>query len=76
MLKEEYIFFDQIMIFNEDYCLLTISSSYSPELGLKTLGNIYEQTALWQHYHNTIKAAQAMNVESDLIKNGMKQSTS
>ncbi|KAK8892623.1 hypothetical protein M9Y10_029862 [Tritrichomonas musculus] len=68
MLKEECTFFDQIMVYNEDYGRLVTSPAYSPEHGPRTPGNTYEQAVLWQHYNNTIRAAQALNVDSDLIQ--------
>lgn len=67
MMKEECKFFDQIMVYNEDYDRLVTSPAYSPEHGPRTPGNTYEQSVIWQHYHNTIRAAQALNVDSDLI---------
>lgn len=67
MMKEEAIFYDQIMVYNKVFDRLVSSPTYSPEQGPRTAGNAYEQELIWQHYHNTIKAAQILNVDKDLI---------
>ncbi|KAK8850298.1 hypothetical protein M9Y10_018427 [Tritrichomonas musculus] len=67
MMKEEATLYDQIMVYNKEYDRLVSSPTYSPEQGPRTNGNAYEQELIWQHYHNTIRAAQVLKVDSDLI---------
>ena len=46
---------------------LVSSPSYSPEHGPRTAGNTYEQTLIWQLYEDTIKAAETLGVDADLV---------
>ncbi|OHT17186.1 hypothetical protein TRFO_41230 [Tritrichomonas foetus] len=66
MMKECAIFYDQIMV-EDSTGRLVSSPTFSPEHGPRTNGNVYEQELIWQHYHNTIKSARILNVDSDLI---------
>ncbi|OHT06867.1 hypothetical protein TRFO_25044 [Tritrichomonas foetus] len=67
MMKEEAILYDQIMVEDKKYGRLVSSPTYSPEQGPRTNGNAYEQELIWQHYHNTIKAAKILNVDHELV---------
>lgn len=67
MMKRRMYYFDQIMVYNDIfYQRIVTSPTYSH--GPRTSGNTYEQTLLWQPYHNTIEAAQILNVDSNLIE--------
>ena len=68
MMKEEVTLYDQIMVYNKEYDRLVSSPTYSPEQGPRTNGNAYEQELIWQHYHNTIRAAEALQVDLDKIE--------
>lgn len=66
MMKEEAIFYDNILI-DDGTGHLVSSPSYSPEHGPRTAGNTYEQTLIWQLYEDTIKAAETLGVDVDLV---------
>ena len=66
MMKEEAIFYDNILI-DDGTGHLVSSPSYSPEHGPRTAGNTYEQTLIWQLYEDTIKAAETLGVDADLV---------
>ena len=66
MMKEEAIFYDNILI-DDGTGHLVSSPSYSPEHGPRTAGNTYEQTLIWQLYEDTIKAAETLGVDTDLV---------
>lgn len=66
MMKEEAIFYDQILV-DDGNGKLVSSPSYSPEHGPKTAGNTYEQTLIWQLYHDTIQAAQILGVDAENV---------
>lgn len=42
--------------------------SYSPENGPIANGVSYDQQFIWQHFENTIQAAQALGADADLVK--------
>ncbi len=67
IMKEEAIFYNQILIKNKEGKLVS-SPSYSPEHGPKTAGNTYEHALIWQLYEDTIKAAKILNTDFDKIK--------
>lgn len=67
MMKEEAILYDQMLVRDKDGKLVS-SPSYSPEHGPRTAGNTYEQSLIWQLYQDTIKAAETLNVDADLVK--------
>ncbi len=67
MMREEAIFYDQILIKDKDGKLVS-SPSFSPEHGPRTSGNTYEHSLIWQLYEDTIKAAKELNVDFDKVK--------
>ena len=51
----------------QDGTKLVSSPTYSPEHGSVTSGNTYEQTLIWQLYEDTIKAAEVLGTDADLV---------
>ncbi len=75
MLKEEAILYDQILVDSgvkitladgTESTRLVSAPTYSPEMGIRTLGNAYEQVLIWQLYEDAITAAKTLGVDSDL----------
>ena len=66
MMKEEAKLYDQMLVRDSDGKLVS-SPAYSPEHGPVTSGNTYEQTLIWQLYEDTIKAAEILGTDSDLV---------
>lgn len=66
MMKEEAVFYDQMLIDDGEGKLVS-SPSYSPEHGPRTSGNTYEQSLTWQLYEDVIKAAEIVG-ETDTEK--------
>lgn len=67
MMKEEAIFYDQILVRDADGKLVS-SPSYSPEHGPRTAGNTYEQSLIWQLYEDVITAAKTLGVDVELVE--------
>ena len=65
MLKEEAIFYNQILTEDKDGKLVS-SPSYSPEHGPYTAGNTYEHTLIWQLYEDAAKAAEVLGQDTEL----------
>ncbi len=77
MMKEETIFYDQILVDSgreitlpsgEKSTRLVSAPSYSSEHGPYTLGNVYDNVLIWQLYEDTIKAANELGVDGDLVE--------
>lgn len=66
MLKEETIFYAQIMRQDENGKWLS-TPAYSPEHGPRTNGNTYEQSLIWQLFTDTIAAAKLVGEDPQLI---------
>ena len=66
MMREEARLFDQMLVRESDGKRVS-SPSYSPELGPVTSGNTYEQTLIWQLYEDTIKAAEILGTDEELV---------
>ena len=66
MMKEEAKLYDQMLVRDSDRKLVS-SPAYSPEHGPVTSGNTYEQTLIWQLYEDTIKAAEVLGTDADLV---------
>lgn len=66
MMKEEAKLYDQMLVRDSDGKLVS-SPAYSPEHGPVTSGNTYEQTLIWQLYEDTIKAAEVLGTDADLV---------
>ena len=43
------------------------SPSYSPEHGPISIGNTYDQSLVWQLFHDFIQAAQELGLNEDLL---------
>ena len=67
MMKEEAIFYDQILVRDAEGKLVS-SPSYSPEHGPRTAGNTYEQSLIWQLYEDVITAAKTLGVDAKLVE--------
>ncbi len=48
---------------------LVSSPAYSPEHGPTTDGNVYEQVLIWQLFNDAIEAAQALNIDANIVGN-------
>ena len=66
MMKEEAKLYDRMLVRDSDGKLVS-SPAYSPEHGPVTSGNTYEQTLIWQLYEDTIKAAEVLGTDADLV---------
>ena len=66
MMKEEAKLYDQMLVRGEDGKLVS-SPAFSPEHGPVTNGNTYEQSLIWQLYEDTIKAAEVLGTDADLV---------
>mgnify|MGYP000523774082 FL=1 len=68
MLKEEATLYKQILREDPETGRLVTVPAYSPEQGPYTAGNTYEQSLIWQLYKDSIEAAEALDVDQDLVK--------
>ena len=68
MMREEAVYFDQILIEDPSTGRLLTAPAYSPEHGPYTMGNTYEQTLIWQLYEDTIAAAQRLGTDTDKVE--------
>ena len=66
MLKEETIFYSQIMRQDKNGKWLS-TPAYSPEHGPRTNGNTYEQSLIWQLFTDTITAAKLVCEDPQVI---------
>ena len=66
MMKEEAKLYDQMLVRGADGKLVS-SPAFSPEHGPVTNGNTYEQSLIWQLYEDTIKAAEVLGKDADLV---------
>ncbi len=75
MLKEEARLYDQLLVDSgveitlEDgsrSTRLVSAPTYSPEMGPYTLGNVYENTLIWQLYEDASAAADILGVDAEL----------
>ena len=66
MMKEEARLYDQMLVRDSDGKLVS-SPAYSPEHGPVTNGNTYEQSLIWQLYEDTIKAAEVLGKDAELV---------
>ena len=60
--------YESLLVFDEKNERLVFSPAQSPEQGTAGHGNAYEQELVWQHYNNTIRAAEILKVDGDLLK--------
>lgn len=68
MLREEAVYYDQILVWDEESQRMVSAPSYSPEHGPVTIGNTYEQSLIWQLYEDTITAAEILGVDADKVE--------
>ena len=66
MMKEEAKLYDQMLVRGADGKLVS-SPAFSPEHGPVTNGNTYEQSLIWQLYEDTIKAAEVLGKDAELV---------
>ncbi len=66
MLKECAEYFSKLLV--EHNGRLLTYPCFSPENGPRTMGNTYEQALLWQLYDDSIKSAEALNIDNELIE--------
>ena len=66
MMKEEAKLYDQMLVRGADGKLVS-SPAFSPEHGPVTNGNTYEQSLIWQLYEDTIKAAEVLGTDDELV---------
>ena len=66
MMKEEAKLYDRMLVPDSDGKLIS-SPAFSPEHGPITNGNTYEQTLIWQLYEDTIKAAEILGTDAELV---------
>lgn len=75
MMKEESILYSQLLVDSgvkitladgTESTRLVSAPAYSPEWGPRTLGNVYENTLIWQLYEDTITASEILGVDEDL----------
>lgn len=66
MMKEEAKLYDQMLVRGKDGKLVS-SPAFSSEHGPVTNGNTYEQSLIWQLYEDTIKAAEVLGTDGDLV---------
>ncbi len=65
MLLESARYFEALLV-EKDGRLLSVPC-FSPEHGPRTMGNTYEQSLLWQLFHDTLEAEEALGVDTELI---------
>ncbi|WP_455774031.1 glycosyl hydrolase family 95 catalytic domain-containing protein, partial [[Ruminococcus] lactaris] len=65
MMKEEAKLYDKMLV--EQNGKLVSSPAFSPEHGPVTNGNTYEQSLIWQLYEDTIKAAEVLGTDAELV---------
>lgn len=61
-------FWDKALYWSESQQRYVSSPSYSPENGPIVAGASYDQQFIWQHFENTIAAAEALGVDADLVQ--------
>ncbi len=66
MMKEQTLFYQQTLKQDADGKWVS-TPSYSPEHGPRTNGNTYEQTLVWQLFHDTILAAEIVGEDAAVI---------
>ena len=66
-MKEVANFWDEALYWSEYQQRYVSAPSYSPENGPIVNGASYDQQFIWQHFENTIQAAETLGVDADLI---------
>ena len=67
MLKETTKFWNSFLHYDKASDRWVSSPSYSPEHGTITIGNTFDQSLVWQLFHDCMEAANHLNVDQDLV---------
>ena len=66
-MKEVANFWNEALYWSEYQQRYVSAPSYSPENGPIVNGASYDQQFIWQHFENTIQAAETLGVDADLV---------
>lgn len=67
MLRETVRFWNTFLHEDKEAKRWVSSPSYSPEHGPISIGNTYDQSLIWQLFHDFIQAAQELKLDEDLL---------
>ena len=67
MLRETVRFWNDFLHKDQQAQRWVSSPSYSPEHGPISIGNTYDQSLIWQLFHDFIQAAQELELDEDLL---------
>ena len=67
MLRETIRFWNAFLHEDKEAKRWVSSPSYSPEHGPISIGNTYDQSLIWQLFHDFIQAAQELGLDADLL---------
>lgn len=67
MLRETVRFWNAFLHKDQQAQRWVSSPSYSPEHGPISIGNTYDQSLIWQLFHDFIQAAQELGLDADLL---------
>ena len=67
MLRETVRFWNAFLHEDQQAQRWVSSPSYSPEHGPISIGNTYDQSLIWQLFHDFIQAAQKLELDADLL---------
>ncbi len=67
MLRETVRFWNAFLHEDKEAQRWVSSPSYSPEHGPISIGNTYDQSLIWQLFHDFIQAAQELGLDADLL---------
>ena len=67
MLRETVRFWNDFLHEDRQAQRWVSSPSYSPEHGPISIGNTYDQSLIWQLFHDFIQAAQELELDADLL---------
>lgn len=67
MLRETVRFWNAFLHKDQQAYRWVSSPSYSPEHGPISIGNTYDQSLIWQLFHDFIQAAQELGLDADLL---------
>ena len=67
MLRETVRFWNAFLHEDKEAKRWVSSPSYSPEHGPISIGNTYDQSLIWQLFHDFIQAAQELELDEDLL---------
>lgn len=67
MLKETAKFWNSFLHYDKASDRWVSSPSYSPEHGTITIGNTFDQSLIWQLFHDYMEAANHLKVDQDLV---------